>query len=204
MRNFYRNKLKRIFDIIVSIFAILILSPVIILTGIFVRIFLGKPIIFKQNRPGFKEKTFELYKFRTMTDTKDAYGNLLEDSIRLTKFGKFLRASSLDELPELFNILKGDMSLVGPRPLLVEYLEYYNEEQKKRHFVRPGLTGLAQVNGRNLLTWEEKFKFDVEYVNNVSFRLDILILLKTIMKVIKKEGISSNSSETMEAFKGSK
>lgn len=203
MRNFYRNKLKRIFDIIVSIFAILILSPVIILTGIFVRIFLGKPIIFKQNRPGFKEKTFELYKFRTMTDTKDAYGNLLEDSIRLTKFGKFLRASSLDELPELFNILKGDMSLVGPRPLLVEYLEYYNEEQKKRHNVRPGLTGLAQINGRNSISWEEKFQLDLEYIENITLTNDILIILKTIKKVVIKEGITSNSSSTMESFRGS-
>lgn len=201
---FYNRYVKRVVDILLSLVAIIILSPLLALTWLLVKLFIGSPVLFSQERPGLNEKIFTLYKFRTMTNQKDSDGNLLSDERRLTKFGRFLRASSIDELPELFNILIGDMSVIGPRPLLVEYLELYNDEQKKRHLVRPGLTGLAQVNGRNLLTWEEKFRFDIEYVNNVSFVLDLQILLKTIMKVIKKEGISSNSSETMEAFKGSK
>ena len=172
--------------------------------SILVRIKLGSPVIFKQERPGLNEKKFTLYKFRTMTDERDENGELLPNHIRLTKFGKFLRSTSLDELPELFNILKGDMSFIGPRPLLVEYLPLYNEHQKKRHNVRPGLSGLAQVNGRNELTWEEKFDYDVKYVENVSFLLDIKLIFKTIFKVFKREGINKSEQITMEKFKGTK
>jgi len=199
---FYRKYGKRIMDLILSLIAIVVLSPVLLIVAILVRIKLGSPIIFKQKRPGLNEKIFTLYKFRTMTDEKDEKGELLPDSIRLTKFGKFLRSTSLDELPELFNIIKGDMSIVGPRPLLVQYLPLYNEHQKHRHDVRPGLTGLAQVNGRNAISWEEKFKLDVEYVNNVSFHLDWKIILLTLKKVIIREGINSETSVTMEPFKG--
>ena len=159
-------------------------------------------MFFKQQRPGKNEKIFTLYKFRTMTDARDENGNLLPDEVRLTAFGKMLRSTSLDELPELFNILKGDMSLIGPRPLLVKYLPLYNEEQRHRHDVRPGLTGLAQVNGRNAISWEKKFEYDVEYVRNLSFLLDCRILLQTVKAVFKREGISSATDATMEAFKG--
>ncbi len=198
----YKKYIKRIIDIILSLLALIILSPLIIIIGISVRIKIGKPIIFKQKRPGKNEKIFILYKFRTMTEEKDEYGNLLPDEKRLTKFGKFLRSTSLDELPELFNILKGDMSIVGPRPLLVEYLPLYNEKQKHRHDVRPGLTGLAQINGRNSITWNKKFKEDIEYVNNITFMLDAKIVFKTVAKVIKKEGINQDENTTMKKFTG--
>ena len=197
----YQKYIKRLLDIVLSFVAIIILSPIYIIVGILVLIFLGSPIIFKQERPGKNEKIFTLYKFRTMTSKKDKDGNLLPDEKRLTKFGKFLRSTSLDELPELFNILKGDMSIIGPRPLLVEYLKYYNKEEKHRHDVRPGLTGLAQVNGRNAQTWEERFKYDVEYVNNITFVNDIKIIFKTIVVVFKREGINEAGSATKEPFR---
>ena len=199
----YRKCFKRLLDIILSGFALIILSPILLIVAILVRTKLGSPVIFHQKRPGKDEKIFTLCKFRTMTDEKDENGNLLPDDIRLTKFGKMLRATSLDELPELWNIFKGDMSIVGPRPLLVKYLPLYNEEQKHRHDVRPGLTGLAQVNGRNALTWEKKFQYDVEYVRNVSLGLDIKIIFGTVKAVLKKDGISSETSVTMEEFMGS-
>lgn len=200
----YKNFFKRFFDILLCTLAVVILSPVLLVVAILVRIKLGSPILFKQKRPGKNEKIFTLYKFRTMTDKKDREGNLLPDSERLTKFGKFLRSTSLDELPELINIIKGDMSLIGPRPLLVEYLELYNEEQKHRHDVRPGLTGLAQVNGRNAIDWDKKFEYDIEYVKSVSFKNDLKIILQTIVKVFKREGISGKGSATMEKFEGNK
>ena len=198
----YAKYVKRLLDFILSFLAIIILSPVMLIIYILVRIKLGKPAIFKQQRPGKNEKIFTLYKFRTMTDEKDENGNLLPDEKRLTKFGKMLRSTSLDELPELFNILKGDMAIVGPRPLLVEYLKLYNAEQRKRHNVRPGLTGLAQVSGRNLISWESRFEKDIEYINKITFRKDLEIILTTIKKVIKKEGISQENNATMEKFKG--
>lgn len=185
----YKKYIKRILDFILSLFALIVLSPVLLLIFILVRIKLGKPAIFKQKRPGLNEKIFTLYKFRTMTDERDENGELLPDEKRLTKFGKILRSTSLDELPELVNILKGDMSIVGPRPLAVKYLPYYNEEERKRHSVRPGLTGLAQVNGRNALGWEERFKLDVEYTKNISILNDIKIIFKTVAKVVKKQDI---------------
>src|SRR5690554_809527 len=200
----YRKYFKRPMDIILSLIALIVLSPILLIVALLVRIKLGSPVIFKQERPGLNEKKFTLYKFRTMTDERDENGELLPNHIRLTKFGKFLRSTSLDELPELFNILKGDMSFIGPRPLLVEYLPLYNEHQKKRHNVRPGLSGLAQVNGRNELTWEEKFDYDVKYVENVSFLLDIKLIFKTIFKVFKREGINKSEQITMEKFKGTK
>ncbi len=169
-----------------------------------VRTKLGSPILFKQERPGLNGKIFKMYKFRTMTNETDENGELLPDEVRLTKFGKFLRSSSLDELPEMFNILKGDMSIVGPRPLLVKYLPLYSERQSHRHDVRPGLTGYAQVNGRNAISWEEKFELDIFYVNNSSFMVDLMIFFKTIKKVFDREGISSGTSVTMEEFKGSR
>lgn len=199
----YRKYIKRILDFILSLIALVILSPIILVIAILVRIKLGSPVIFKQKRPGLNEKIFTLYKFRTMTDAKDENGNLLPDNIRLTKFGKILRSTSLDELPELFNILKGDMSIVGPRPLLVKYLPLYNKSQKHRHDVRPGFTGWAQCNGRNALSWEEKFDLDIYYVNHVSFLIDVKILFKTIKIVLLREGISSDTSVTMEEFRGS-
>lgn len=186
----YAKYIKRPLDFMLSLIAIIILSPLLLIVAILVRVKLGKPAIFKQQRPGKNEKIFTLYKFRTMTDKKDENGNLLPDEQRLTKFGKALRSTSLDELPELINILKGDMAIVGPRPLLVEYLNLYNEEQKHRHDVRPGLTGLAQINGRNSISWEEKFKDDIEYIRKITFLGDCKIALKTIDKVFKKEGIS--------------
>ena len=196
----YAKYVKRILDFTLSLLALIILSPIMLILYILVRIKLGNPVIFKQMRPGKDEKIFKLYKFRTMTDEKDEQGNLLPDEIRLTKFGKFLRSTSLDELPELINIIKGDMAIVGPRPLLVQYLEFYNEEQKHRHDVRPGLTGLAQVSGRNSLTWEEKFKQDIEYINNLTFKNDVKIIFMTIGKVFKREGISQDGEATMERF----
>lgn len=197
----YRKYIKRLLDILLSLTGIIMLSPVMLVTAFFVRMKLGSPVIFKQKRPGKDEKIFEMYKFRSMTDEKDKKGNLLPDEVRLTEFGKKLRATSLDELPELFNILKGDMSVVGPRPLLVKYLPLYNEEQRHRHDVLPGLTGLAQVNGRNAITWEEKFKLDVQYVKRLSLSLDIKILISTIKIVLKREGIHSEGNLTMEEFR---
>ena len=185
----YAKYIKRILDLILSLMALIVLMPLMIIIGIIVRINLGSPIIFKQKRPGKNEKIFTLYKFRTMTDKRDIDGNLLPDEYRLTKFGKFLRSTSLDELPELINIIKGDMAIVGPRPLLVEYLPYYTEEEKHRHDVRPGLTGLAQVNGRNAISWEEKLKYDTEYIKKISFYSDLKIIFKTIKKTIKREDI---------------
>ena len=200
----YKNFIKRILDIILSFLALVILSPLLILTAFLIRIKLGTPVFFKQLRPGKNEKIFGILKFRTMTDAKDENGNLLPDEIRLTRFGQFLRSTSIDELPELLNILNGDMSIVGPRPLLVQYLERYNEEQKHRHDVKPGLTGLAQVNGRNGITWEEKFHYDLEYVKNITFYGDCKIIFQTVMKVFGREGISSATSVTMEEFKRNK
>lgn len=199
---FYEKYIKRILDFLLALLAIIVLSPIILITALLVRVKLGSPVIFCQKRPGKDEKIFSMYKFRTMTDEKDEKGNLLPDEVRLTRFGKKLRATSLDELPELFNILKGDMSIVGPRPLLVSYLERYNDEQKHRHDVRPGLTGLAQVNGRNAISWEEKFAYDVEYVRKISFINDVKIIFMTVGSVVKRDGISSATSATMEEFKG--
>ncbi len=178
----YKRYGKRLFDIVCALAALIVFGWLYIIVAVLVKIKLGSPVLFKQVRPGKDEKIFNLYKFRTMTDEKDENGNLLPDDVRLTKFGRLLRKTSLDELPEAFNILKGDMSVVGPRPLLVEYLDYYTEEERHRHDVRPGLSGLAQVNGRNAITWEEKFKYDLEYVNNISFLLDIKIIFRTVFK----------------------
>lgn len=194
--------IKRILDIISSLLAIIILSPLLAVTAVLVKIKLGSPVLFKQERPGKDEKIFTLMKFRTMTDERDENGELLPDEVRLTKFGKFLRSTSIDELPELFNILKGDMSVIGPRPLLVEYIPRYNEHQHRRHEVRPGLSGWAQVNGRNTVSWEDKFDMDVHYVDNYSFAMDVKILFMTVLNVLKKEGISSETSATMEVFMG--
>ena len=200
----YAKYIKRILDFILSLIALIVLSPVLLVVAILVRIKLGSPIIFKQQRPGKDERIFTLYKFRTMTDKKDENGNLLPDSERLTKFGKVLRSTSLDELPELVNILKGDMSIVGPRPLLVEYLPLYSEEQKHRHDVRPGLTGLAQVSGRNSLSWEEKFNDDLQYIKHITFFEDMKIIFMTVAKVFKREGIAQEGNATMEKFTGNK
>ena len=186
----YKKYIKRILDIILSLIAIIVTLPIFLIVGILILIFIGQPAIFRQKRPGKNEKIFTMYKFRTMTNKKDEDGNLLPDELRLTKLGKFLRKTSLDEIPEFINILKGDMSFVGPRPLLVEYLPYYTEEEHHRHDVRPGLTGLAQINGRNSISWEEKFKDDIEYIRRITFLGDCKIALKTIGKVFKKEGIS--------------
>ncbi|NLL04836.1 MAG: sugar transferase [Clostridiaceae bacterium] len=197
----YKRFIKRLMDIVLSLLAIIILSPVLLIVALLVRVKLGSPVIFKQNRPGLNEKLFTLYKFRTMTDEKDENGELQPNHIRLTKLGRILRATSLDELPELFNILKGDMSIIGPRPLLIEYLPLYNEKQKHRHDVRPGLSGLAQVNGRNAISWEEKFDYDIDYVENLTFLLDFKIILKTFFKVLKREGINRTENITMDKFK---
>lgn len=186
----YKHFFKRLIDFILSLIALIVLSPILLIVALLVRTKLGSPVIFKQERPGLNEKIFTLYKFRTMTDAKDEQGNLLPDEIRLTKFGKLLRSTSLDELPELFNILKGDMAIVGPRPLMTRYLPYYTEEERARHSIRPGMTGYAQVKGRNSLTWDEKFKYDLYYVNHVTFLVDIKVILDTIKIVIKHEGIS--------------
>lgn len=193
----YKKYIKRILDIILSLIAIIITLPIFLIIGILVLIFIGQPAIFRQKRPGKNEKIFTMYKFRTMTNKKDENGNLLPDELRLTKLGKFLRKTSLDEIPEFINILKGDMSFVGPRPLLVEYLPYYKEEEHHRHDVRPGLTGLAQVNGRNNLDWNDKFQKDLEYVNNITFINDVKIIIDTIKIVFKREGITDNKSATM-------
>lgn len=203
-KGIYEKNIKRLLDIILSLLAIIILSPLLIILAILVRIKLGSPVIFKQKRPGKNEKIFNLYKFRSMTDERDENGELLPDDQRLTSFGRNLRSTSLDELPELFNILRGDMSIIGPRPLLVKYLDRYNEKQKHRHDVKPGLTGYAQVNGRNSLTWSEKFEMDVWYTNNISFLRDLNIFLKTFVIVIKRDGVTSETSTTMEEFNGNR
>lgn len=201
-KSVYERFLKRPFDLTFSLIAFIVLFPLFLLLMLLVRVKLGSPVFFTQLRPGLNEKIFKLYKFRTMTNQKDSEGNLLPDHLRLTKFGKFLRSTSLDELPSLLNIIKGELSIVGPRPLLVKYLPLYNENQRKRHLVRPGLTGLAQVSGRNGLTWKEKFSFDVKYVSRITFLMDIKIIFLTIVKVFRREGISSQTSETMEEFLG--
>lgn len=200
----YEKYFKRPLDVVCALAALIIFSWLYIIVAILVRVKLGSPVLFKQERPGKDEKIFKLYKFRTMTDQKDEHGTLLPDEVRLTKFGKMLRATSLDELPEAFNILKGDMSVIGPRPLLVQYLPRYNEEQRRRHDVRPGLSGYAQVHGRNTVSWEEKFRLDVEYVDNITFLGDVKIIFDTVLKAfVKREGISSETSATMEEFMGS-
>lgn len=201
-KSFYEKYVKRTMDFLLSLVSIIILSPVLLILAVVVRIKMGSPIVFSQSRPGINGKIFKMYKFRTMTNEKDKDGNLLPDEMRLNKFGSFLRSTSLDELPELFNILKGDMAIVGPRPLLVEYLPLYTEKQARRHEVRPGMTGYAQVNGRNELSWERKFELDVEYVDNVTFVNDLRIIFKTVKTVLKREGISSETSKTMEKFTG--
>lgn len=193
--------MKRFFDILASSMGIIILSPLLIFLALILRVKLGSPVIFVQKRPGLHGRPFKILKFRTMNDKRDSHSNLLSDERRLSGFGRFLRSTSLDELPELFNVIKGDMSLVGPRPLLMEYLARYTKEQARRHDVRPGITGWAQVNGRNALTWEDKFKMDVWYVDNHSFFLDMKIIFLTLWKIVKREGISQPGHATMEEFK---
>lgn len=200
--SFYRKYGKRIFDLCLTVPSFVVLSPVMLVTAGLVAVKLGRPVLFTQERPGYKEKIFRMYKFRTMTDARNANGELLSDEERLTPFGEKLRSTSLDELPELLNILKGDMSLVGPRPLLVQYLPLYNKRQHKRHSVLPGITGLAQINGRNSISWEEKFEYDVQYAKHVTFFGDLKILFETVFKVLKREGINSENSATMEDFTG--
>ncbi|MEH7402258.1 MULTISPECIES: sugar transferase [Bacillaceae] len=195
--------MKRMIDLIISLMLLIVFSPILLVVGVMVRFKMGSPILFTQKRPGLYGKPFNLYKFRTMVDLKDSNGELLPDELRLTNFGKFLRKFSLDEFPQLINVVKGEMSLVGPRPLLMEYLSLYTKEQMLRHDVRPGITGWAQVNGRNAITWEEKFKFDNWYVENQNLKVDLKILFLTFIKVIKKEGISQQGQVTMEKFKGS-
>ncbi|CAM3962947.1 sugar transferase [Lederbergia lenta] len=196
--------MKRLLDIICSIFLLILFFPLLLITGLLIKVILGGPILFKQQRPGLLARPFYLYKFRTMTDHRDQQGNLLPDKLRLTAFGVFLRKSSLDELPQLINVIKGDLSLVGPRPLLMDYLPLYTEEQSKRHLVRPGITGWAQVNGRNAISWERKFELDIWYVQHQSLLLDLKILLLTIKKVILSVGINQPGSTTMESFTGTK
>lgn len=196
----YRKGIKRFLDFMLSLMGIIVLSPILLILWILVRMKLGSPVLFHQERPGRHEKIFKLYKFRSMTDERDDQGNLLPDEVRLTKFGKILRSTSLDELPELFNILKGDMSLIGPRPLLVRYLPYYTDEERHRHDVRPGLTGLAQVNGRNALGWEDRFRYDLYYVEHLSFLLDLKIIGMTAGKVLKRSGTLSGADQTVADF----
>lgn len=200
----YQKYIKRLLDIAISFTALLVLSPVLLVVAVLVRTRLGSPVIFHQDRPGYREKVFRLCKFRSMTDARGADGELLSDAVRLTRFGKALRATSLDELPELWNILKGDMSLIGPRPLLVKYLPLYNESQRRRHDVKPGLTGWAQVNGRNAITWEQRFEYDVYYVDHISFLMDLKILFQTVAVVLRHSDINSATDATMEAFTGTK
>ena len=194
----YRRFLKRPLDFVLALVGIIVFSPVLIVVGVLVRIKLGSPVIFVQERPGKNEKIFKMYKFRTMTEEKDEDGNLLSDEVRLTRFGRMLRATSLDELPGLLNIIKGDMSIVGPRPLLVQYLPYYDQNEKIRHSVRPGLTGLSQVNGRNFLEWDKRLQMDIEYVDNISFENDLVIILLTARKVIIKDGIVSGNDHVLQ------
>lgn len=196
----YRLFIKRLLDFILSLIALIILSPIILIVALLVKIKLGSPVLFKQERPGKNEKIFRMYKFRTMTDEKDEYGNLLPDDIRLTKFGKVLRSTSLDELPELFNILKGDMSIVGPRPQLVRDMVFMTAEQRQRHNVRQGLTGLAQISGRNNITWEEKLEYDLQYVKKITFLIDCKIIFNTIFKVFKREDVSAQGMETAQDY----
>lgn len=196
----YKNGAKRMLDMALSLCGIIVLSPVYLVLWVLIRCKLGKPVLFTQERPGKKEKIFKLYKFRSMTDERDENGQLLPDEVRLTRFGKLLRSTSLDELPELFNILKGDMSLIGPRPLLVKYLPYYTEEERHRHDVRPGLTGLAQVNGRNALGWEDRFAYDLEYVEKCSLLMDLKVLRMTVGKVLKRTGTLSGADQTVADF----
>ena len=196
--------LKSVFDKTLALFLIIVFLPVYLIVAFLIWKKMAKPILFRQKRPGYKEKIFGIYKFRTMTNETDEYGNLLPDDQRLVGIGKFIRSTSLDELPQLFNVLKGEMSFVGPRPLLIEYLDLYNDEQKRRHDVKPGITGWAQVNGRNAISWEQKFEYDVWYVENQSFWLDMKILWMTFLKVVKRSDISSNTSATMEKFTGTK
>ncbi len=193
---------KRIFDLVLTVPGLILISPLLAFVGLIVRIRLGKPVLFRQLRPGYRAIPFEIYKFRTMSEARDAAGNLLPDEVRLTKLGRFLRASSIDELPELFNVLRGEMSLVGPRPLLMQYLERYSPEQARRHEVLPGITGWAQIGGRNVIAWHEKFERDVWYVDHWSLRLDVKILLLNFWKVIKREGISQPGHATAEEFVG--
>ena len=197
----YRS-VKRLLELILTAIGLLILAPVLLVLALLVRVSLGKPVLFRQQRPGLHGKPFTIYKFRTMNDARDAQGHLLPDAERLTPLGRFLRSSSLDELPEIFNVLKGDMSLVGPRPLLMEYLPRYSPEQMRRHDVRPGITGWAQINGRNALTWQEKFELDVWYVEHQSLGLDLKILWLTLIKVLKREGISAEGHATLSKFMG--
>ncbi len=198
----YRYFFKRVFDILGALILIILTLPVMIWAYFAIKKHLGSPVIFTQSRPGKDEKIFQIYKFRSMSDARDENGNLLSDEIRLGEFGKKLRALSIDELPQLFNVLKGDMSFIGPRPLLIEYLPLYSNEQKRRHNVRPGITGLAQVNGRNAISWKEKFEFDTYYADNLSLILDIKIAIKTIQKVIKKDGVNKEGMATTEKFNG--
>jgi len=198
------TSIKRLFDLAATIPLLLILSPLLLIVAILVRVKLGAPILFRQKRPGLHGKPFLMFKFRTMTDARDKRGNLLSDAERLTPFGRFLRSTSLDELPELFNVLKGEMSLIGPRPLLMQYLDRYTPEQMRRHEARPGITGWAQINGRNAITWEEKFALDVWYVDNFSFFLDLKILLLTVFKILKREGVTQVGHVTMSEFSGSR
>ena len=198
----YRNFLKRVIDILGALFLLILTSPIIIATAIFIYFKVSRDVIFTQARPGLNEKIFKIYKFKTMSDERDANGELLPDDQRLGKFGKLIRSLSLDELPQLFNVLKGDMSFIGPRPLLVEYLPLYDAEQATRHDVRPGITGLAQVNGRNAISWAEKFKFDARYVRELSFTLDVKIAILTVQKVLKRSGVSKEGMATTEKFNG--
>ena len=198
----YRKYIKRPMDFMLALLAVIVLSPILALIALLIRIKLGNPVILKQQRPGLNEEIFTLYKFRTMTEEKDTGGKLLPDEKRLTHFGSLLRSSSLDELPELFNIIRGDMSVVGPRPLLIQYLPLYNKHQRRRHEVRPGLSGLAQVNGRNAISWEQKFDLDVKYADEISFWGDFIIICQTLKKVFMREGISSENAATMETFTG--
>ncbi len=202
-KKLYQKYIKRLLDILLSGGALLVLWPVLAVLAVLVRTKLGSPVFFCQERPGKNEKIFKLYKFRSMNDARDENGELLSDEVRLTKFGRLLRSTSLDELPELWNIFRGDMSLVGPRPLLVKYLPLYNDEQRRRHDAMPGLTGWAQVNGRNAITWEEKFELDVWYVDHIGFALDVKIIWQTVKAVLCRQGISAENSATMEEFRGS-
>lgn len=198
----YRRYYKRPMDFILALSALIVLAPLLLIVAVLVRLKLGSPVIFKQRRPGLNENIFTLYKFRTMTDERDARGELLPDEVRLTKFGKMLRSTSLDELPELWNIVRGDMAICGPRPLLIQYLPLYNAQQKRRHEVRPGLSGLAQISGRNAIRWEDKFDLDVRYVDNISFVGDWKIIILTLKKAFSREGINSDLAATMDTFEG--
>lgn len=200
--SFYSRFGKRLFDLTAAVGLLIALSPVLAVSAFFVRIRLGSPVFFKQERPGCEERAFQIVKFRTMTDERDKDGRLLPDAVRLTSFGRFLRVSSLDELPELLNVIRGEMSFVGPRPLRMNYLGRYSPEQARRHEVRPGITGWAQINGRNAISWEEKFRLDVWYVDNLSFWLDLKILFLTVWKVVRRDGISAEGEATMPEFRG--